>query len=51
MTLLIVWVLILSTKQSLQSDTFLYVVETIIADVQFFTWKKTGNNVCHSVKL
>ena len=47
----IVWELILHTKQSLQSDTFLYVAGTIIANVQLFTWKKSGNTVCHSLKL
>ena len=43
--------LILPTKQGLHSDTFLYVVGTIIANTQFFTWKKIGNTVCHSLKL
>ena len=45
----IVWELILST--GLQSDTFLYVVGTIIASEQFFTWKKSGNTVCLFFKL
>ena len=31
------WKLISLTKQSLKSDTFIYVVGTIIANVQFFT--------------
>ena len=35
-----VWELILSTKQSLQSDTFLYVVGTIIANVEFLHGRK-----------
>ena len=39
----------LSTKQSLKPDKFIYVVGTIIANVQFFTWKKSGNTVCHSL--
>ena len=47
----VVWKLILSTKKSLQPDPFLYVVVTIIANVEVFTWKKSGNSVCHYVKL
>ena len=35
-------------KQSSQSDTFLCLVGTYIANVQLFTWKKSGNTVCHS---
>ena len=35
---------------SLQSDPFLHVVGTIIANVQYFTWKKSGDTVYHFLK-
>ena len=50
--IVIVWELVLSTKQSLQSDTLLYAQGTIIANVEFFfTWEKNVNTVWHSLKL
>ena len=48
---IIAWEFILSTKQSLESDTFLYVVGTIIANVDFLTLKKSGNTFFHLLKL
>ena len=47
----IVWELNLCAEQSSQSDIFLYMVGTIIANAQLFTWKKSGSTVCHSLKL